>query len=132
MIRALDEGLVMHQLHFQAEVRSMKDLAIEPAQVSDAEMKLATQLIDQLAVKKFDPGEYKDEFKGRVQAAIKRKVQGKEVSFADEPAEHAGKNVIDLMQALKASLGAKSTDPAAHRSPKRAAASSSSRKAARR
>lgn len=35
----------MHQLHFQAEVRGMKDLGIEPATVSAPELKLAEQLI---------------------------------------------------------------------------------------
>src|ERR1700677_1620417 len=34
VIRPLDDGLAMHQLHFQAEVRSVKDLGIEAAAVS--------------------------------------------------------------------------------------------------
>src|ERR1700681_2703000 len=61
-------GLAMHQLHFQAEVRSIKELGVEPAAVSDAELKLAEQLIDHLAAKRFDPNEYHDEFKGRIDA----------------------------------------------------------------
>jgi DNA end-binding protein Ku len=107
VVRALDEGLAMHQLHFKAEVRAMKDIGIEPAPVSDAELKLANQLIENLAVKRFDPNEFVDEHKARVQAAIQRKVEGKEVSLAEPPISNAGGNVVDLMEALKASLNAR-------------------------
>ena len=106
VIRPIDGGLALHQLHFQAEVRSVKDVGLEPTNVSDAELKLAEQLIDHLSVKHFDPNEYHDEFKGRVEAAIQRKVAGKEVSLTEAPVAKGG-NVIDLMAALKASLDAK-------------------------
>ena len=85
ILRPMDDGLAMHQLHFKAEVRSIKDLGVEAAPVSDAELKLANQLIDQLAAKRFDPNEYVDEHRARVEAAIQRKVEGKEVSFAEPP-----------------------------------------------
>jgi DNA end-binding protein Ku len=122
IIRPIDDGLAMHQLHFQAEVRAIKDLGIEPAQVSEPELKLAEQLIDHLSVKRFDPNEYHDEFKGRVEAAIQRKVAGKEVSLAEAPVTKAGDNVIDLMDALRASIGAKNSKPASkeRKGPKRA------------
>src|SRR5580658_2956641 len=45
VIRPVDSGLAMHQLHFRAEVRELKELDIETAPVSDAELKLAKQLI---------------------------------------------------------------------------------------
>jgi DNA end-binding protein Ku len=132
VLRPLDGGLAMHQLHFHAEIRSMKDLGIETAKVSDAELKLARQLIDQLAAKKFDPTEYADEFKGRLAAAVRRKIEGKEISVAAEAgtAQSEG-NVIDLMQALKKSLGGKPEGGATRRSPKRAT-SSATGKASRR
>jgi DNA end-binding protein Ku len=122
IIRPIDDGLAMHQLHFQAEVRAINDLGIEPAQVSEPELKLAEQLIDHLSVKRFDPNEYHDEFKGRVEAAIQRKVAGKEVSLAEAPVTKAGDNVIDLMDALRASIGAKNSKPASkeRKGPKRA------------
>ena len=133
VIRAIDDGLAMHQLHFQAEVRSIKDLGIEAAAVSEPELKLAQQLIDHLAAKRFDPNEYHDEFKGRVEAAIQRKVQGKEISLAEAPVGSAGGNVIDLMEALRASLGAKAAKPAAkERKPPKRAVESPTRKSARR
>jgi DNA end-binding protein Ku len=133
VIRPIDDGLAMHQLHFRAEVRDIKDVGLEPAPVSDAELKLAEQLIDHLAAKRFDPNEFHDEFKARVEAAIQRKVAGKEVSLAEAPVAKAGGNVIDLMEALRASLGAKTAKPAPkeRKEPKRAE-ETKTRKSARR
>jgi DNA end-binding protein Ku len=124
IIRAMDGGLALHQLHFKAEVRTMQDLGIEPAEVSEAEMTLAHQLVQHLSAKRFDPNEYADEFKIRVEAAIQRKVQGKQVSLAQAPERSSKANVIDLMAALKASLNArdrKPTETKERKAPKRAA-----------
>jgi DNA end-binding protein Ku len=126
----------MHQLHFKAEVRDLKDLGVEPAQVSEPELKLAQQLIDHLAAKRFDPNEYQDEFKGRVEAAIQKKVEGKQISLAEAPTPSSGGNVIDLMEALRASIdarGSKTTSALKERkAPKRAPTSGAPRKTARR
>ncbi len=135
VVRAMEDGLALHQLHFKSEVRELKDLGIEAAPVSEPELKLAQQLIDHLAVKRFDPNEYVDEHKARVQAAIQKKVEGKEVSLAEAPVSARGGNVIDLMEALRASIdarGAKTEDLKERKAPKRAAAQGSSRKSARR
>jgi DNA end-binding protein Ku len=135
IIRALQDGLAMHQLHFKAEVRDLKDLGVEAAPVTEPELKLARQLIDHLGVKRFDPNEYADEHRTRVEAAIQRKVEGKEVSIAEGPVSAKGGNVIDLMEALRASIdarGSKSADLKERKAPKRAAAQASSRKTARR
>jgi DNA end-binding protein Ku len=135
IIRPMEDGLAMHQLHFQAEVRNLKDLGVEAAPVSEPELKLARQLIDQLGAKRFDPNEYVDEHKARVQAAIQRKVEGKEVSIAEGPVAAKGGNVIDLMEAFRASIdarGSKAPDLKERKAPKRAAAQASSRKTARR
>ncbi len=124
VLRPMDDGLAMHQLHFQAEVRSIKDLGVESAPVSDAELKLANQLIDQLAAKRFEPSEYVDEHRARVEAAIQRKVEGKEVSFAEPPSVEGMSNVVDLMEVLKASLSARGGKAEAkeRKAPKKAAA----------
>jgi DNA end-binding protein Ku len=135
IIRALQEGLAMHQLHFKAEVRELKDLGVEASPVSEPELKLARQLIDHLAAKRFDPNEFSDEHRARVEAAIQRKVDGKEVSLAEGPVAAKSGNVIDLMDALRASIdarGSKSADLKERKAPKRAAALSASRKTARR
>jgi DNA end-binding protein Ku len=135
VIRPIGDGLALHQLHFQAEVRDLKDLGVEAAPVSEPELKLAQQLIDHLAAKRFDPNEYADEHKARVQAAIQKKVEGKEVSLAEAPVSAKSGNVIDLMEALRASIdarGSKAGDLKERKAPKRAAAQGPSRKSARR
>jgi len=135
VIRALEHGLAMHQLHFKAEVRDLKDLGVDAAPVSEPELKLARQLIEQLGAKRFDPNEYTDEHKARVEAAIQRKVEGKEVALAEGPVSNKAGNVIDLMEALRASIdarGSKSADLKERKAPKRAAAQPPSRKTARR
>jgi DNA end-binding protein Ku len=130
VIRPFSDALALHQLHFQDEIRSAKELEIHLESVSDGELKLAGQLIEHLAVKKFNPGEFTDEFKARVEAAIQRKLQGKEVSVAKGKPAPRGGNVIDLMQALKASLHVIG-DAAVSRAPRRAG-SGPARKASRR
>jgi DNA end-binding protein Ku len=133
VIRPIDEGLAMHQLHFQAQVRQIKDLGIEAAAVSEPELKLAQQLIDHLAAKRFDPNEFHDEFKGRIEAAIQKKVQGKEISLSEAPVASTGGNVIDLMAALRLSIDAKGSKASSkqRKGPKRAA-EAAPRKTARR
>jgi DNA end-binding protein Ku len=106
-------------------VRPMRDLGIEPAAVSEAELKLARQLIGHQSSKTFDAASYVDEFKGRVEAAIQKKVEGKEISLSQEPAaaKKAG-NVIDLMDMLRASLESRgaAANLEARKPPKRAPA----------
>jgi DNA end-binding protein Ku len=135
VIRPMGDGLAMHQLHFKEQVRDLKDLGIEPAQVSEPELKLAQQLIDHLAAKRFDPNEYQDEFKGRVEAAIQKKVEGKQISLAEAPVSASKGNVIDLMEALRASIdarGAKAANLKERKAPKRASSPAAARKTARR
>ncbi len=133
VIRPIDKGLAMHQLHFQAEVRPIRDLGIEPAAVSDAELKLARQLIGQQSADTFDAASYVDEFKERVDAAIRKKVEGKQITLSEKPAApRSGGNVIDLMDMLRASLESRGfADLKARKPPKRAGKSAASRKSSR-
>ena len=112
-IRPGEGGLVLQQLLYAAEVRSHKDLNIEQVEVSPAELQLALQLIDQISTDSYDPAQYVDEEKKRVLAAIDEKIAGKQVvvAAAHEQAPGTGQ-VIDLMEALRASLAKK---PAAAR-----------------
>ena len=103
ILRPVDNALALHQLHFAPEVQSVAALGVESAKVRDAELKLARQLIEQQSVASFDPAAFPDEVKARVEEAIQRKVEGRQVTVA-EPRETPGGNVIDLMSALKASL----------------------------
>ena len=106
-VRVAEDGLVLQQLLYAEEVRSLKDLGIEHADVSGAELKLALQLIDQIAQDAYDPSQFKDDEKQRILSVIDQKIAGKQV-VASAPAEAAtGAQVIDLMDALRASLGKK-------------------------
>ena len=107
IIRPIKNGLALHQLHFKAEVRELSDIGYDAARVTEPEIKLARQLIDHLSEKKFDPGEFKDDHRARVQAEIKKKVQGKEITPAHAPVQAPRSNVVNLMDALKASLAGK-------------------------
>jgi DNA end-binding protein Ku len=115
MIRPVDDGetsgLVMQQLLYAGEVRSIKDIEIPKTEVRDAELKLAQQLIEQQAVEKFDPSAYTDEVRSRVEAAVQKKVEGQEITMAEPPEQ--GAQVIDLMEALRASLEKKPAKRAA-------------------
>jgi DNA end-binding protein Ku len=96
--------MVFQQLLFADEVRSLKDLDIEHAAVSESELKLAVQIIEQGAEDNYDASAYEDEEKKRVLAAIDRKIEGKQI-VAPEAGEAAPTGeVIDLMEALRASL----------------------------
>jgi len=121
IIRAIDDGLVLHQLHFKAEVRQLKDFGRDATKVSDAEVKLARQLMEHLSAKRFDPNEFVDEHRGRIEAEIKKKVQGKEISLAEPRVEKRADNVVSLMDALKQSLQGRG-NPGKSKAPKKAAA----------
>ena len=119
IIRPIQAGLALHQLHFKAEVRDLKDLGYRATQVSESEVKLARQLIHQLSAKQFDPNEFVDEHHARVQAEIKKKLQGKKMSFDNVPAVAPRSNVINLMEALKASLQKRGKDSTSKKQPKK-------------
>jgi DNA end-binding protein Ku len=130
-LRPVGEVLVMQQLHFADEVRPPAEIEVVPTPVRENELKLARQLIDQQASEAFDPTAYRDDVKKRVEAEIEKKVAGEEIVVA-EPARAEGK-VIDLMDALRASLektgGARRT---ARKATRRAPAVTGNRKATRR
>jgi DNA end-binding protein Ku len=119
MIRPVEDGLVMQQLLYAGEVRTIKELEIPKTEVKPAELKLAQQLIEQQTSKTFDPSQYTDDVAARVQAAVEKKVEGHEITMSEAP-EHGGAQVIDLMEALRASLDRKA--PARAASAKAAAA----------
>ena len=103
-LRPVGDVLTMQQLHFAADVRSSNEVEVPKAEVKPAELKLARQLIDSQTVEKFDPASYKDDLRERIQAEIDKKVQGQEISVSEVQPEAAGGKVIDLMEALRASL----------------------------
>ena len=104
LIRPVDKGLVMQQLLYADEVRSIGEVPIEDAEVREAELKLAVQIVEQIARDEFHPESYADEVRKRYRAAIQQKVEGREITAAPESPRA---QIVDLMEALKASLAAK-------------------------
>jgi DNA end-binding protein Ku len=117
MLRPLDDKLVMQQLMYADEVRDIGEVPVGDAEVREAELNLAKQLVEQIARETFNPDAYEDEVKKRIQEQIDRKVAGQEIAIA--PVEQKPAQVIDLMEALKASL-AKQAPPPAPKQAKRA------------
>jgi DNA end-binding protein Ku len=136
MIRPVEDlvdGLVMQQLLYAGEVRQMRDIGIPKMDVKPAELKLAQQLIEQQSSDSFDPSAYTDEVRARIEAAVQKKVEGQEITLTEQP--EAGGQVIDLMEALRASLEkkapAKSQAQAETRKPPKRAEPAAQRKAAK-
>jgi len=96
------DGLVMQQLLYAGEVRSIKEIEIPKTEVKEGELKLAQQLIEQQASDSFDPAAYTDEVRARIEAAVQKKIEGQQITLAEAP--ESGAQVIDLMEALRASL----------------------------
>ncbi len=119
LVRPMGDVLVMEQLHYANEIRSPAEVPLGEATIKDTELKLARQLIDQGATEEFQPEKYKDQVRDRVLEAIQGKVEGHEL--VSEPQAEHGTKIIDLMEALKASINQAGIDTSkkqpAHRSP---------------
>ena len=102
-LRAVAGGLVMQQLLYAPEVRTIDEIGVEEATVKDSELALAKQLIGQISSKTFDPAQYEDDVRKRIEDAVQRKVEGQEIAISPEEPRTGGQ-VIDLMEALRASL----------------------------
>ena len=111
MLRPHEEGIVVDQLRYAAEVKP------------------ARQLIDQSSVETFEPQKYTDEVREKMLELIQRKVEGQEITVA--PTEEPRTQIIDLMAALKASLaGAEERKPASRAGKKSEAEEAPAKKAA--
>jgi DNA end-binding protein Ku len=105
VIRAKDDVLVLETLYFADEIRDPKELKIpKRVSVGTRELKIATQLIDSLT-SEWDPARYKDTYRAAVQKVIDRKARGETITV--ETVKEEKGEVLDLVQALQASLDAK-------------------------
>ena len=102
-IRVVEQGLILQELLYADEVRPIDEVEIPDANVSAKELALAGQLIDSITSKAFDPTQYKDDVQERIEAQIQKKVEGEEITIP-EGAAPASAKVIDIMDALRASL----------------------------
>ncbi|HWB43558.1 MAG TPA: Ku protein [Gemmatimonadales bacterium] len=122
LLRPMGDLLVMEQLHYHGELKTADDVPRPDVAVKDAELALARQLIEQASVDEFRPENYRDTVRERVLEAIQQKVDGREITA--EPTEAPQTKIIDLMDALKASLAKRGTSTA-EKKPVRVAAAKS-------
>src|SRR5689334_21298632 len=128
-LRPFKNGLIMHQLRYAEEVKPWTEVPLpDLPELRPAELGLAKQIIQQIAHETFAPEQYKDEVQARMRELIAQKIEGQEITVA--PEAPSGK-VVDLMEALKASLGmtkdaerkpavaAREPPEAAHEAPKK-------------
>jgi len=104
-LRPYHGAIVMETLFYPDEIRQAEDL-VSDTPISEAELKMAESLVD-LLKGKFDPEKYKDEFREALMSRIETKMQGGQITVSPhvEPTQ-----VIDLMEALKASVEAAKKD----------------------
>jgi DNA end-binding protein Ku len=101
-LEPVDEALVLTTMRYAHEIRRRKDLGLPAVGKgwTEAEMKLARQLIDTLTGE-WDPADYRDTYSEALRRIIKAKVEGREPAMPEMPAPA---RVTDLMEALKRSL----------------------------
>jgi DNA end-binding protein Ku len=97
-----DRYLAMDVMYYADEVRDVKEVGVPAVKIRDNELSLATQLIENLRAKKWEPEKYRDTYRQRVLDVIKKKQKGEEIAA---PKEREPAQVVDLMEALKRSLG---------------------------
>jgi DNA end-binding protein Ku len=103
LLRPADGVIVMEQLHYRDEIRPTSEVPVPEGEVKPAELKMAVQLIDQMSNEKFQPEKYRDTVRERVLETIQKKVEGQDITAEAAP-ETGGARILDLMDALKASL----------------------------
>jgi DNA end-binding protein Ku len=103
-------GLVLQQLLYADEVRPLSEVPLPDGEVREPELRLARQLIDQITAETFEPTLYHDEVRERIHADIQRKMEGQDIATSAPEPQPA--RIIDLMEALKASLAATNPAPA--------------------
>lgn len=102
-LRPMENGLVLQQLHYAHEVRPFSDLDLTDGEIKDQELKLAIMLADQISAEEFKPDAYEDLTHENLRNLIQRKIEGEDIVALKT--EKPKTQVIDLMEALKASLG---------------------------
>jgi DNA end-binding protein Ku len=101
ILRPGKRGILLHTMYYEDEVRKVEEFRTDTTLVKEKELELATSLITSLAAE-FEPIKYKDEYRENLLAMIQAKVQGRQV--VEAPTTQQLAPVIDIMEALKASL----------------------------
>ena len=115
LVRPMGDGLVMEQLKHQDELRPFDEVPLDVCDIDGAELDLALKIIEQRVNEAFEPEKYEDVVRSKVMEMIEAKIDGQEISTP--PEEAAESKIVDLMEALKASVDGKGRRPA-KRAPK--------------
>ncbi|WP_241154427.1 Ku protein [Staphylospora marina] len=104
VVRVYGDCLVMETIFYPDEVRDVKQVPFVPEthELNEKELTMAVQLIEQLSVP-FDPAAYRDEYRNAVEDVLRKKISDEKV--VEAPVRKT-ENVVDLMEALQASLDA--------------------------
>ena len=102
VLRVYGDVIVLETIFYPDEIRPVSEIPALPQEsdVNSKEMDIAAQLIDNLTAT-FEPSKYTDEYREALRKMIDDKIKGKEVVAQPDVPET---NVIDLMEALKASI----------------------------
>ena len=113
LLRPFQNGMLMQQLHYADEIRAFEDVPLGDAQPTAPEVAMALQLVEQIANDSFQPEKYEDHVRNQVWEHIERKIQGEQI--VAPPQEEPKAQILDLMEALKASIGgtAETSEPEA-------------------
>ncbi|RJS45171.1 Ku protein [Nocardioides cavernaquae] len=103
VLRVRDDVIVMQTMMWPDEIRT-PDFTVESGEVKAAEVKMAKMLVETLAGD-FDPAEFEDDYAGAVEAVVKAKIEGGEVTRTETSTKSAGE-VVDLLAALQQSVEA--------------------------
>ncbi|MBS44147.1 MAG: Ku protein [Nocardioides sp.] len=101
VLRVRDDTIVMQTMLWPDEIRT-PDFSVEPGEVKDSEMKMATMLVETLAGD-FDASEFTDEYSEAVKAVVTAKIEGGEVERTPPSTKTSGE-VVDLLAALQRSV----------------------------
>jgi len=127
ILRPYEGGLVLHTMYYADEVRDFDAIETEASHVTEKETKLAEMLINELTESKFNPLQYKDEYRNRLLDRIRAKSQGRTITV-EEKEEEKGGEVIDIMEALRRSLQGGGRAPAKRAPARKKTAAASTRK----
>src|SRR5438067_8909908 len=105
VMRPFERGLALHTMFYADEVRDFDAVELEDAPVREREIQLAETLINELTEKTFNPMQFKDEYRERLLERIREKSRGKTIEIESHEEPKGGGEVIDIMEALRRSLG---------------------------
>lgn len=128
LVRPMGDGLIMEQLKHHDELRPFSDVPLDLCEINEDELELALAIIEQRVNQEFQPENYEDEVRSRMMELIQQKVDGQEISVPPEEAPES--KIIDLMEALKASVNATGGRKSARSAGKRATVKGASSKRA--